>query len=203
MYRVYTNSMPPQFRPHFLPDFLPWLAERLEKRNQRPGEFCFSSQFFVADQKLVGHRVFYSFYYLTISRWLFPFQSFFFVCGVLPPRLPPSEFVSSLEVKSVCAAASPSSSWHDGQFPHDRKNKKKHVGALQKNPVRSQTKKKKRKQWFSYHLFQKQYHNNQMTFILFLFFPFLLCMYVLCHPIKHFVTSLFNKSAFFKINLNQ
>lgn len=124
MYRVYTNSMPPQFRPHFLPDFLPWLAERLEKRNQRLGEFCFSSQFFVADQKLVGHRVFYSFYYLTISRWLFPFQSFFFVCGVLPPRLPPSEFVSSLEVKSVCAAASPSSSWHDGQFPHDRKNKK-------------------------------------------------------------------------------
>lgn len=145
MYRVYTNSMPPQFRPHFLPDFLPWLAERLEKRNQSLGEFCFSSQFFVADQKLVGHRVFYSFYYLTISRWLFPFQSFFFVCGVLPPRLPPSEFVSSLEVKSVCAAASPSSSWHDGQFPHDKKNKKKTRGCSseESSPLPDEKKKEK------------------------------------------------------------
>lgn len=145
MYRVYTNSMPPQFRPHFLPDFLPWLAERLEKRNQRLGEFCFSSQFFVADQKLVGHRVFYSFYYLTISRWLFPFQSFFFVCGVLPPRLPPSEFVSSLEVKSVCAAASPSSSWHDGQFPHDKKKTKKTRGCSseESSPLPDEKKKEK------------------------------------------------------------
>lgn len=89
MYRVYTNSMPPQFRPHFLPDFLPWLAERLEKRNQRLGEFCFSSQFFVADQKLVGHRVFYSFYYLTISRWLFPFSKFLLCLWRVATEAPP------------------------------------------------------------------------------------------------------------------
>lgn len=203
MYRVYTNSMPPQFRPHFLPDFLPWLAERLEKRNQRLGEFCFSSQFFVADQKLVGHRVFYSFYYLTISRWLFPFSKFLLCLWRVATEAPPFWIrVESWGEKCVRSRFS-------FQFLTRRsistrqKKQKKHVGALQKNPVCSQTKKKKRKQWFSYHLFQKQYHNNQMTFILFLFFPFLLCMYVLCHPIKHFVTSLFNKSAFFKINLNQ
>lgn len=143
MYRVYTNSMPPQFRPHFLPDFLPWLAERLEKRNQRLGEFCFSSQFFVADQKLVGHRVFYSFYYLTISRWLFPFSKFLLCLWRVATEAPPFWIrVESWGEKCVRSRFS-------FQFLTRRsistrqKKQKKHVGALQKNPVRSQTKKKR------------------------------------------------------------
>lgn len=83
MYWIYTNSMPPQFRPEStpLPDSFHRLQRvRLEKRNQRLGwAFCYV-KVFVPNQKFVGHLVLSFFYYATISRlWLFPFKSFCFV----------------------------------------------------------------------------------------------------------------------------
>lgn len=146
---------------------------------------------------------FYSFYYLTISRWLFPFSKFLLCLWRVATEAPPFWIrVESWGEKCVRGRFSFQFLTRRSISTRQKKQKKtRGCSSEESSPLPDE--KKKRKQWFSYHLFQKQYHNNQMTFILFLFFPFLLCMYVLCHPIKHFVTSLFNKSAFFKINLNQ
>lgn len=86
---------------------------------------------------------FYSFYYLTISRWLFPFSKFLLCLWRVATEAPPFWIrVESWGEKCVRSRFS-------FQFLTRRsistrqKKQKKHVGALQKNPVRSQTKKKR------------------------------------------------------------
>lgn len=125
MYRIYTNNMPPQFRPemHTSAWFLPSLAESLarkEKLEAGVGVLLFQ---FLSLIRNLSAILFCSFYYLSVSRWWLFLFAVGFCCWVL-------------EVRSEVAIP-PCSFWFEWSTPNGRK----HISPLHKNPVWSQKKK--------------------------------------------------------------